>query len=71
MLRKIKLISKFMASQPKKNTIAMHILPNISRSKDNQATKFGHQDITLKKITIEKSYTKYGVENIPRRFSII
>ena len=30
-----------MLSQPGKQTIAMHILPNISRSKNNQAMKFG------------------------------
>ena len=29
-----------MTSQPKKQTVAIHILPNISRSKDNQAMKF-------------------------------
>ena len=39
--RKIKLISKFMTSQPGPETIAIHILPNISRSKGNQAIKFG------------------------------
>ena len=30
-----------MTSQPGKQTIAIHILPNISRSKDNQKIKFG------------------------------
>ena len=30
-----------MTSQPGQQTIAIHILPNISRSKDNQAMKFG------------------------------
>ena len=30
-----------MASQPGKKTIAIHILPNISRSKDDQAMKYG------------------------------
>ena len=40
MIRKIKLISKFITSQPGKQTIAIHILPNISRSKGNQARKF-------------------------------
>ena len=30
-----------MISQTKKQTIATHILPNISRSKDNQIMKFG------------------------------
>ena len=30
-----------MTSQPGKQTIAVHILPNISRSKGNQTVKFG------------------------------
>ena len=30
-----------MALQPRKQLIAIHILPNISRSKGNQAIKFG------------------------------
>ena len=33
LIRKIRLISKFMTSQPEKQTIAMLVLPNISRSK--------------------------------------
>ena len=36
-----KLTSKFMTSQPGLQTIAIHILPNISQSKGNQALKFG------------------------------
>ena len=39
--RKIRLISKSMTSQPCSQTIAIHILPNISRSKGNPAMKFG------------------------------
>ena len=30
-----------MASEPGERTIAIHILPNTSRSKDNRAIKFG------------------------------
>ena len=41
LIRKIRLISKFMTSQPGQQTIAIDILNNISRSKDNQAMKFG------------------------------
>ena len=37
---KIKLISKFIMSQPGKQTIAIDILPNMSRSKGNQTMKF-------------------------------
>ena len=36
-----RLISKFMASQPGLQKIIIHILPNISQSKDNQTMKFG------------------------------
>ena len=39
--RKIRLISKFMTLQPEKETIVIHVLPNISRSIDNQKIKFG------------------------------
>ena len=41
LLRKVRLISKFMMSQPGQQTITIHILPNISRSKGKQAMKFG------------------------------
>ena len=30
-----------MTSKPGKQTVAMHVLPNISRSNDNQMMKFG------------------------------
>ena len=39
--RKIKLISEFMMSQPGKQTITIHILPNISRSKRKKTMEFG------------------------------
>ena len=41
MIRKTRLISNFMTSQPGLQTIAIYILPNISQSKDNQTMKFG------------------------------
>ena len=41
LIKKLRLISKFMTSQPGKQTITIHILPNISRSTDNQTMKFG------------------------------
>ena len=34
-----------MTSQPGLQTIAIHILPNISQSKGNQTMKFGQQNI--------------------------
>ena len=42
LIRKIWLFSKFITSQPEKQTFAIHILPNISRYKDNQTIKFAH-----------------------------
>ena len=57
MIRKIRLLSKFMTSQPEKQTIAIHILPNISRSKRNQAIKFGQFiEYNMRPIFLEKSY---------------
>ena len=41
LIGKLRLISKFMTSQSGQQTITIHILPNISRSKGNQAMKFG------------------------------
>ena len=40
-IRKTRLATKFMTSQPGYLTIKIHILPNTSQSKDNQALKFG------------------------------
>ena len=40
-LERLGLISKFVMSQPGLQTIAIHILLNISQSKDNMAIKFG------------------------------
>ena len=36
----IRLVSKFMTSQPGYQRITIHILPNISRNESNQAKKF-------------------------------
>ena len=40
LIRKIRLTSKFMTSLPGLQTIAIHILSNISQSKGNQTMKF-------------------------------
>ena len=56
-----------MTSQPGSQTIAIRILPNISRSKDNQTVKFDQLiEYNMKKIFVEKSYAKYAGEIIPR-----
>ena len=48
LIKKIRLTSKFMTSQPGLQTIARYILSNISQSKGNQTIKFG-QSIKYKK----------------------
>ena len=48
----------------------IHVLPNISRSKDDQTMKFGQLiECNIRSIFLEKSYTKYGGETSPRPFS--
>ena len=67
LIRKLRLISKFTtASQPGQQTIAIQILPNISRIKANQTIKLG-QIIKYNLINtfLEKSYTKFGEETRP------
>ena len=59
-----------MTSQPGKQTIAIYIFPNISRSKGHPKLKFGQLiDYNMINIFLEKSYTKCGRETIPRPFS--
>ena len=59
-----------MTSQPGKQTIAIHILSNISKRKGNQTTKFGQLiEYNMRNIFLEKSYTKCRGETIPRPFS--
>ena len=50
--------------------IAIHILANISKSKGNQAMKFGQLiEYKMRNIFLETLYTKYGEETSPRPFS--
>ena len=52
-----------MMSQSAQQTILIHILPNISRSKGNQTLKFGQLiECNLGNIFLEKSYIKCGGE---------
>ena len=70
LIRNIMLISKIMTSQPEKQTIAIHILFNILKSKGNKTMKFGQLiEYNVRKIFLEKSYAKCGTETIPRPFS--
>ena len=64
------LISKLVVSKPRKQTVAIHILPNLSRSKDNQTMKLGQLiEYNMRKMFLEKLYTKCGGETISRPFS--
>ena len=59
-----------MKSLPGQQTIVIHILPNISRSKGNQTMKFGQLiECNMRNIFLEKWYTKCGGETSPRPFS--
>ena len=59
-----------MTSQPGLQTIAIHILPNISRSKGKQTVKFGQLiEYNMRNVFVETSYTKYAGETIPRPLS--
>ena len=69
-IRKIKLISKSVTSQCGEQTILIHVLPNISRSKSNQVMKFDQLiEYNMRTIFVEKSYTKWAGETIPRPLS--
>ena len=52
MIRKIRLISKFMTSQPGWQTITMHVVPNIPRNKSSQTVEIGQ-------------LIEYNMRNIP------
>ena len=48
-----------MTPQPDLQTIAIHIFTDISRSKGNQAMKFGQlKESNMRNIFLDKSYTK-------------
>ena len=59
-----------MTSQPSQQTIAIHILPNIVKSKGNQTMKLGRLiEYNMRNIFLKKSYTKCDAETSPRPFS--
>ena len=58
-----------MTSQTGQQITIIYILPNISRSKDNQAMKFGQSiEHDKRNCFVEKSYTKYCGEATSRPF---
>ena len=59
-----------MTSQPGKQTIEIHILPYISRRKDNQTVKFGRLiEYNMRGIFLEEPYPKCGGETSCEPFS--
>ena len=65
----MRMILKFMMSQHGYQTITIHILTNISRSKSNQTVKRAQLiQYSMKNIFLEKSNTKCGGETIPIPF---
>ena len=70
LIRKIRLISKFTTSQPGKQTIAIHILHHIPRSKRNQTMKFGQLiEYNMRNIFLKKWSAKCGGETFATPFS--
>ena len=70
--KNVRLISKCMMSQPGKRTNAIHILPNMFRSKGNQTMKVGQLiENDTGNMFLEKSYTKCGGKTSPIVFSKI
>ena len=70
LIRMIRLISEVMTSQPWKETIAIHMLPIISRTEDKQTKKFGKlRENNMSNNFLEKAYTKCGGKTIARQFS--
>ena len=70
LLRKIGLISKFMTSQPGKQTIAMCIWPISQELKATRQWSVNSQLIehNMRNIFLEKQYTKCGGETSPKPF---
>ena len=61
LIRKIRLISKVMTSQPGWQTISIHILTIISRSEGSHTMKCGQLiEYNTRNIFLEKSYPKCG-----------
>ena len=70
MIRKMRLISNFLTSQPDQQTIVIQILSNIVSSKDNQTIKFGQLiDCNMRNSFLKKSCKNCGGGNSPRPFN--
>ena len=64
LIRRLKLIPKSMASLTGQQIITIHLLTNISRSKSNQAMKFGQLiEHKVRNIFLQKPCKKWAREN--------
>ena len=58
-----------MTQRAGQHIIAIHISPNVSRSKSNKTMKFGQLiEYNMRNIFLEKLYTKYDEDASPRPF---
>ena len=65
MIRKIRLLSKFVTSKSGSQTLAIHILTNIARSKKNQAMIFGQLiEYSMRDIFLDVVEEKMWRQNI-------
>ena len=56
-----------MTSQPEKQIIIIHIFPNISKSKDNETTKFDQlKEYNVRNVFLQTSCRKKGRETSSR-----
>ena len=70
LIKKKSLLSKPVTSQPGEQVTAIHILTDISRTKDNQAMKLDQLlKCNMRNTFPEKLHTKCGGKTIPRPFS--
>ena len=70
LIRSKGLILEFMTSQPRKQAIVIHILPNISRNKGNQILKFGQPlDYYMRDINFLKNHAQNLADKLsPKSF---
>ena len=67
LIRRLRLIPKFITSQTGQQIITIHILSIISRRKDNQTVKFSQlTEYNVRNIFLQKSFRKWGRETSSR-----
>ena len=65
--KKAKVILKFMTSQTGQQIITIHLLPDISRNKDNKAMKFVQLiEYNVRKMLLQKVCTNEAERQVPK-----